>query len=178
METEIDIIHRIFNDNYKNESLDVIREDNEHMQRVLYRGSINDDSIAIYRLDLNGVHLDMFPYLKGDSEVHGLKGMKRVCDFVLFVLHRGELFVLLIEMKKGKDSPLEQLQVSEPLIDFIFSRAKLLNYLTSDYKVRKIGITDIVDKRKTSERGEVIYDENNYVKLYANKRIYLERLLH
>ena len=178
MGTEIDIIQKIFNDNYKNASLDVIREEKENMERSLMKGRIEDEDIAIYRLDQNGNSSDMFPYLKGDSELHGLKGMKRVCDFVLFVLHGGELFVLLIEMKKGKDSPLEQLQVSEPLIDFIFSRAKLLNYLTSDYKVRKIGITDIVDKRKTSERGEVIYDENNYVKLYANKRIYLERLLH
>ena len=178
MGTEIDIIQKIFNDNYKNASLDVIREEKENMERSLMKGRIEDEDIAIYRLDQNGNSSDMFPYLKGDSNIHGLKGMKRICDFVIFVLHGGELFVLLIEMKKGKDSPFEQLQVTEPFIDFIFNRAKLLKYWNSNYKVRKIGITDCAEKRTTSDRGEIVYDENNYVKLYANKRIYLERLLH
>ena len=86
--------------------------------------------------------------------------------------------MLLIELKKGDDSPQEQLNVTAPLIDFIFERAKILNHLQVDYKIRKIGITDKADKRRTSDRGNINYNEESYVKLYSNKNFYLQRMLH
>ena len=55
----------------------------------------------------------------------------------------------------------------------------MLNHLNDlKYKIRKIGITDKDDKRPTSDRGDINYDENDFVKLFKNKKLYLQRMLH
>lgn len=177
MSAEIEAIRQIFNDAFINDSSEFIEEAQEGMKRIIHKGSIDDEDIAIYRLDQNGKRIDMFPYLK-KSRDSKLVGMKRICDFVIFVSDSSNLYVLLIEMKKGKESPQEQLDVTVPLIHFVFNRAKTLGYWQTGYIIRKIGISDCSGKRDTMNRGEIIYDDNDYVKLYEGKRIYLERFLH
>ncbi len=180
MSKTIEILKRIFSDSFVEASHDSISEAKEVMARKINKGGILDEDILICRLDQEGGsnYTDPFPYLKGDSVNHGLRGMKRVSDYVMFVDKDDVLFVLLIELKKGKASPREQLDVTEPLIDFIFNRAKILNHLGDiNYEVRKIGITDEVGKRTTSDKGEIIYDDK-FVKLYKNRYIYLRKLLH
>lgn len=181
MSKTIETLKRIFSDRYIEASHTSLSEPKEGMVREIIQGGITDDDMLICRLDQEGSpnYIDSFPYIKGDSIHHGLRGMKRLSDYVIFVDKEGELFVLLFELKKGKESPQEQLDVTEPLIDFIFNRAMILKHFNDiKYEVRKIGITDEVDKRRTFERGEVIYNDNKYVKLYRDKRIYLRKLLH
>ena len=48
----------------------------------------------------------------------------------------------------------------------------------ANYNIRKIGITERADKRTTGMRGDVEYNDNNFVKLYSGKKIYLQRMLH
>ena len=176
----IEIINKIFDERFIQTSHDSISEPKEKMKRRILKGGIIDEKILICHLDIerNAQVSDLFPYLRGDSLNHGFKGMKRVCDYAIFVEEEETLFVLLIELKKGKESSREQLEVSEPLIDFIFSRARILKHLNTNYTVRKIGITDVVEKKETINRGEVIYDENNYTKLYNSNILYLRKLLH
>jgi|GEM_PF-5340758 hypothetical protein len=180
MSKTIDTLKRIFSDSFIEASHDNISEPKEDMVRKICKGGIADEDILICRLDQEGGsnYADPFPYIKGDSVNHGLRGMKRVSDYVMFVDKDGVLFVLIFELKKGKESPKEQLDVTEPLIDFIFNRAKILKHFGEiKYEVRKIGITEEVGKRSTSERGEIIYD-NRFVRLYRGKYIYLRKLLH
>ena len=182
MSKTIETLNKIFNDCYIETSHDTISEPKEGMSREIFNHTINDEDILICRLDQEGNAKNAkvsepFPYIKGDSSNPGLRGMKRISDYAMFVDKDDELFVLLFELKKGKDSPQEQLDVTEPLIDFIFKRAKILKHLDVEYKVRKIGITDEVGKRSTADRGEVVY-KNNYVKLFRSKYIYLQHLLH
>lgn len=180
MSKTIETLTKIFNDHYIETLHDTISEPKEGMSREIYNHVIDDEDILICRLDQEGNTTvgDPFPYIKGDSVNHGLRGMKRISDYAVFVDKDDKLFVLLFELKKGKDSPQEQLDVTEPLIEFIFNRAKILKHLDVKYELRKIGITDEVCKRSTSDRGEVVYDGNRFVKLYKDKRIYLSRLLH
>ena len=177
MSREIDIIKRIFEDSFMNVSLDFIEEPKIKMKRILRRDRIDDEDIVIYRLDKAGV--DLFPYLK-DSESEGFKGMKRKCDFVIFVSYSNTLYVLLIELKKGKDSPVQQLDVSEPLIDFVFQRASKLGCWDkkNQIQIRKIGVSDIVQKRETGNRGGILYDENHYVKVGKSNTLFINSFLH
>lgn len=180
MSKTIEILNKIFDDRFIETSHDSISEPNEGMSRMIYKPGIADEDILICRLDQEGNNRvgELFPYIKGDSVRPGLHGMKRICDYAMFVDRDDTLFVLLFELKKGKDSPQEQLDVTEPLIDFIFTRAKILKYLIISYEVRKIGVSDEVGKRSTADRGEVVYDDNKYVKLYKDNRISLLKLLH
>lgn len=180
MSKTIETLTKIFDDRFIETSHETISEPKEDMSREINKGGIADEDILICRLDQEGNTKvgEPFPYLKGDSVHPGLRGMKRISDYAMFVEKEDEIFVLLFELKKGKDSPQEQLDVTAPLIDFIFNRAKILKHLDVEYKVRKIGITDEIGKRSTADRGEVEYDENNYTKLYKHNRIYLRKLLH
>lgn len=180
MSKTIEILNKIFDDRIIETTHDSISEQRESMSRDIFKPDIADEDILICRLDQEGNDKisEPFPYIKGDSIHPGLRGMKRISDYVMFVDKDGELFVLLFELKKGKESPQEQLDVTEPFIDFIFERAKILKHLDIEYEVRKIGITDEVGKRDTADRGQVVYDGNRYVKLYRNNRIYLRHLLH
>lgn len=175
MSKTIDVLKKIFSDTFIESSPDFLREPSENMTRKICKGSIVDDDILLCRLDQDGI--DPFPYFRGSPLDHGCRGMKRISDYVLFVDKDDKLFVLLLELKKGKESPHEQLNVTEPLIKFVFDRARILKHLDNiDFLVRKIGITDEVDKRNTSDRGEIVYD-NNFVRLYRNNRIFLQKLL-
>lgn len=180
MSKTIETLSKIFDKRFIEDSHDSISEPKENMKRGIIKGGISDDDILICRLDQddNPKVDDIFPYLRGDGIEHGLKGMKRISDYAIFVDKGEELFVLLFELKKGKESPRVQLEVTEPLIDFIFCRAKLLGHIEDrTYIVRKIGITDVVDKRNTNGHLSVVY-EAGYVKLYGNRHIYLQHLLH
>lgn len=181
MSKVIDILTRLFDDKFIEKSHITIDEPAEKMSRLILKSpSLPDENILVCRLDQNQNPkvTDMFPYLRGDSTARGLKGMKRICDYAIFVDKGNKVFVLLIEMKKGDDSPQEQLNVTEPLIEFIFERARILKHLVVDYEIRKIGITDKAEKRTTSDRGDTDYNQDKYVKLYQNKRFYLHRMLH
>lgn len=175
----IETLNRLFDGRFIEVSPTTIDEPAEGMSRTLFKGKdILDEDVLVCRLD-QGSGIDMFPYLRGNSVPKGLKGMKRICDYVIFVDKGNMLFVLLIELKKGNDSPKEQLNLTVPLIEFIFERAQMLNHLNDlKYKIRKIGITDKDDKRPTSDRGDINYDENDFVKLFKNKKLYLQRMLH
>ena len=180
MSKTIETLNKLFDKRFIETSHDSISEPKEGMIRGILKGGISDEDILICRLDQEGNSKvsDLFPYLRGDSSDHGLRGMKRISDYAVFVDKGEELFVLLFELKKSKDSLREQLDVTEPLIEFIFNRAILLGHIDNiKYNVRKIGVTDVVDKRKTNDHLNVMYEER-YVKLYKNKHIYLQHLLH
>jgi len=177
MSVEIDTVNRIFSDAFKNDSDGFLEEEGENMRRKLIKRGVDDREISIFRLDQNNNKIDIFPYLKS-RRGGGINGLKRICDFVIFVFHANKLFVLLIEMKKGRGDPKEQLDLTVPLIEFIFNRVEILGLGKTEYTIRKIGISDRVGKRTTSYRGLVQYDGNNYVKLDKNEYLYINELLH
>lgn len=179
MSRTIEILNSIFDHRFIEDSHEAISEPAEDMTRDINKGNLSDEDILICRLDQgSNLRIDLFPYIRDKSHM-GLRSMKRICDYAIFVDKDEKLFILLFELKKGKESPTEQLEVTVPLIEFIFKRAKILKHLDNiSYEVRKIGITDEVGKPTTAYRGEVVYDDNQFTKLYKSKRIDLRRFLH
>lgn len=174
MSNAIDQLKRVFNDRCVPKSQSLLLEPKENMTRSLFLGDLDQKDILICRLDPDS--MELFPYLK-KSNLGGLKGMRSICDYIVFVEKKSTLFVLLIELKKGKDSPIKQLELSEPFIEFILARASIMKHLCVKHEIRKIGISDIPEKRTTSFRGNLVYD-NNYLKLYKGNKVYLQKLLH
>lgn len=182
MSKTIETLNKIFDNHFIVDSPTTIEEVEAGMSCTLIKGrNIADEDMLVCRLDQenNPQVSEMFPYLRGNSVDHGLKGMKRICDYAIFVDKPNCLYVLLVEMKKGKESPNEQLDVTVPLIDFVFKRAQILNHLKNvKYIIRKIGITDIAGKRTTQMSKDIKYNEDHFVKLYKCKNLYLQRMLH
>lgn len=184
MSTLIETLTRIFAPQFIQDDKTCISEENEGMSRKLLWGSIAENEYLVCRLDPhdNPNTKDLFPYLRGNSSDHGFPGMKSICDYAIFINknHGNDLYAILIELKKGKDSPKTQLDMSEPFIEFILSRARKLHLIseTTNILYRKIGISDRNINDGTKRGTNIQYDSNRFVQLYLGQHIRIENLLH
>lgn len=56
-----------------------------------------------------------------------IKGVCCICDYILFAEFNNKLFVLIIELKKGKESTLPQLKAAKNFVDYIINPLAELN---------------------------------------------------
>ncbi len=184
MSALIETLANIFDSRFIQEDKTCIIEEKERMSRKLLWGKIQENDYLVCRLDPhdNSNTKDLFPYLRGNSSDHGFSGMKSICDYAIFVNKNlgNDLYTILIELKKGKDSPKAQLDMSEPFIEFIFSRARKLHLISETTKIsyRKIGITDRNINDGTKRGTNIQYDSNRFAQLYLGQHIRMESLLH
>ncbi len=111
---------------------------------------------VLYKFDPN--QIDLFPFFTDIS------GLKKICDYFLFVQEGSVLYVLLIELKKGTKSAYQQLNASEVFANFIIESAARIQ---SEFKkqvieIRKIRISDKRAK-KTTKPKTLVYDENGII---------------
>jgi hypothetical protein len=107
----------------------------------------------------------------------GISGLKKMCDFILFAEDEREiLYVFLIELKLGTDSAMKQLNAAKEFVQFIINSALRVGKEISDYKIRKIRISDekvqnyVSQKPKSKAKTNIgskveayfIFDENDY----------------
>lgn len=79
---------------------------------------LKDCTYRIYRFDPNDS--DIFPFF---STVKG-RNIRNICDFFIFVEHKGNLYALIVEHKSGSGSSASQLDASKCFMDYIRSTAK------------------------------------------------------
>jgi hypothetical protein len=176
--SEVDKIKDILADRYIAKDLKEIREKNKdvhgisfNMNRKIVLGSVKE--YIIYQFDTSASDKsDIFPFFKSKP------GLKRICDYCIFVEDNKRFFVFLVELKKGKKSPIPQLEASECFINFILESAKRLG-MKFDKKpnIRKLGITDdnVSDKRTTDSHTYLEFDKNKYLQIQSN--LYLSRFM-
>ena len=88
------------------------RNNKDYLDEVQEKMSIpiihNGVSYLSYSYDKNakGKYVDIFPYLAKIKNVHSM------CDYILFCQEKNTLYILLIELKKGKKAA-EKLYLSE-----------------------------------------------------------------
>lgn len=120
--TELEKIQEAFHDNCHFHDKILIERfaDNTSMSRRICDGGYN---YFIVRLETQN-NKAWYPYFKTG---HGLNS---ICDFIIFVESSEEIFVLLVEMKLGSESPQRQLDYSENFVKFVLRRMMLTNKLT------------------------------------------------
>lgn len=127
----------------------------------------------VFRIDPNIV--DIFPYF------NDIKGLKKICDFVIFAETDNVFMVLLIEMKKGQGSPIKQLNMSENFIRFIIKHAELVDLkIEKDLIFRKLGLKDthVSPKRTTQFYKDFHFDANRYALEQGGSKLFLEKIIH
>lgn len=116
-----------------------------------------DINFLLFRFDTK---TRLFPYF------NELSGLNKVCDYILFVEEADHLYLLLIELKKGKESALKQLAASESFAHFIIASARRIGILlTENIHIKKIRISDERAKRRNrgSKIKELLEDENGII---------------
>jgi hypothetical protein len=99
---------------------------------------------------------------------NGNKNVCKACDYIIFSEHKGDVYALIIEMKKGNHSTSEQLKAGICFVDFVISNLNRVYRTNYKIKVRKISIKDIKRKRKTKIK-DISYDENSHHTFDQNK---------
>jgi len=128
-----------------------------------------DTSYLLYQF--NPDKENIFPFFKE------VKGIKKICDYILFVEEKSSLFIFLIELKLGKLSPHGQLNASECFVKFIISTAKRLNInLEDDVFIRKIGISEYKSNKQRTKKEALVYDKNYFID-YKSKDFRIVELL-
>lgn len=127
----------------------------------------NSIEYSLYRFESKD-----FPFFKE------LKGLKKMCDFILFAEENNHLYVFLIELKLGPESAQKQLAAANEFAVFLLKSSKRIGQIVSHFSVKKIRICQqIVNKRnKLALENNYQFDEDNYLD-YKLKSIHLSHLM-
>lgn len=125
----------------------------------------------LFRLDPDKIK--PFPYFNKDI------GLSKICDYIMFVQKSNSLFVILIELKLGKDSATEQLFASEEFSKFIINSCKRVGFiLTEDIQYKKVKISESALTRPKTAEEMCKIDENNIIHYNHKNEFQIMEILH
>lgn len=162
---EIEQIKNILADKYISTDQTSVQEQNRDCKKkefVMRRDVIGHSSIEyiIYRFDPDKI--DLFPYFKD------VKGLRKICDYLIFAEDSSRLFVFIVELKRHQGSPRVQLDLSECFVRFILEKANKVGIgIRKEINIRKIGLKDsgYSDKRRTTYYKDMQYEQDGYLLL-------------
>ena len=112
----------------------------------------------------------LFPFFN-----RGLPGVCLFCDYIIFSELKGTLFVLLIELKKGKYNVTKQLEAGKCFVEFIISTVNRVYKQDISPEIRKISIREYKKKPKQKQKS-IKYDENNF-HTFDDSKFFLKKYL-
>lgn len=107
------------------------------------------------------------------------EGVCTVCDYTIFAQKGPKLYVVLLELKKSRQSTLPQLTAGKVFAEFIINTVNRTNKKKTKIKphIRLVSIIEEnIPKKGTKEKG-VVYDKNNHSHL-VSKVLKLREFLH
>lgn len=114
---------------------------------------------AIYKYDkeLNRAYKGgLFPFFAKNKDVC------KICDYIVFAERGGSQYIILIEMKKGKESTKKQLLAAEVFVQYVIGTLNRVKKVEYEPIIRKVSIHgDRVRKKRIKEYG-VKYDEHSH----------------
>lgn len=97
------------------------------------------------------------------------KSVCSVSDYILFTETKGKLFILIIELKKGKDQTLPQLKASKCFVDYVINTINRIYNVSIIPQIRLISVHEYkLPKKKVKDRG-VMYDKEFHCQLKDKK---------
>lgn len=97
------------------------------------------------------------------------EGVCKVCDYLIFAEKDNNFFVLIVELKKGRQQTMPQLKAGECFANYIIATMDRVTKRTSNVIIRKISVREFkISKKKTTQK-KVEYDENRHCELKSNK---------
>ena len=159
--TKLDNIESILNEKFKDNSGILIETDKDkNGQKFEMRRTIVSNQLQYlsYKYDSK---IDVFPFFKTN-----VSGVKKMCDYVLFIEENQNLHIFLVELKKGAESANKQLLSGESFANFIIETVRRINPETQiDTKktyFRKIRICESKSKKQTLKM-EIVEQKNGII---------------
>lgn len=171
----IEMISNILNDCFKNNTLYRLEEIQANMS-IDFVG--NPQEYISYSMDKQLNKKDfpkgLFPFFN-----RGLKNVCSMCDYIIFTEKEEKLFILLIELKRGRDNVTKQLNAGECFAEFVIKTVNRVYNQNITPEIRKISIRDghIKTKAKPKQRQKTIqYDHNNF-HTFEDSKFWLRKYL-
>ena len=101
------------------------------------------------------------------------------CDYIIFSELKGTLFVLLIELKKGRDKVTEQLEAGKYFVEFVISTVNRVHKQNISAEIRKISIREykMRTKPKPKQKQKPIKYNENFFHTFEDSKFYLKKYL-
>ncbi len=113
----------------------------------------------------------LFPFFQKNKGVHSM------CDYMLFSYYNNKLFILLVELKRGKSNTHEQLKAGICFAEFIVSTLNRVEELNLIPEIRQISIRNKhIVKKRTTRINDVEYDKDNFC-TFEGGQFYLKEFL-
>lgn len=129
----------------------------------------SSEKYRLYRFDPDDENI--FPFFSRE------KGLQKICDYIILADKAGELFILLLELKRGKSSSKKQLEASKCFMQYIINTAKRIDESIDDkvINIRTIRICETSILRKTTNMD--LNYKNEHLDYTWNKFV-ISALLH
>lgn len=180
--SNLDIIKDILSENYLAADQDLLIEENRTRKKKGFRMEYPIHKRAGIAHCLYRYEDDAFPFFKfpktGKGQ-KGVKGLKKMCDYILFAEEQGDdrLYIFLIELKLGPTSAQPQLEAAQEFVHFIVNTAARVGLEIEHYEIRKLRICDkYAQKKGTNIRTSYEFDHNGYCD-YRSSRFQLTALI-
>ncbi|MFJ1425878.1 hypothetical protein ACILE3_07890 [Capnocytophaga canimorsus] len=171
----IEMISNILNDCFKNNTLYRLEEIQANMS-IDFVG--NPQEYISYSMDKQLNKKDfpkgLFPFLNRE-----LENVCSMCDYIIFTEKEEKLFILLIELKRGRGNTTRQLSAGECFAEFVTKTVNRVYNQNITPEIRKISIRDghIKTKAKPKQRQKTIkYDHNNF-HTFEDSKFWLRKYL-
>ncbi len=161
--SKIENISNIIDIYFREETITKLKEDQANMSIDF----VSDGQRCLaYIFDKNLPNRDfpkgLFPFFN-----RGVPNVTSLCDYILFTEKGSELYVLLIELKKGNDNVTRQLYASKCFVDYIISTVNRVYKSEINPQIRLISIRERHVKPKQKQK-EIVY-ENNFHNFCSSK---------
>lgn len=139
---EFELYSRILSDEFKCKNQTVLYE-RKSGQKASIEGK-GVDEYELYRFDAEE-GADFLPFFnkRHDRKGETPEGLRAFCDYIILVSCKGYLYIVLVEMKSGKQSALQQLEASRLFMDYVKSNA---------IRIKGVNHYDLFDERNIKEK--------------------------
>jgi|WetSurMetagenome_2_1015567.scaffolds.fasta_scaffold15436_5 hypothetical protein len=107
-----------------------------------------------YDKNLKGYKGGLFPFLAQN------KGVQRISDYVIFAEKGSQLYILVVELKKGKENTIKQLDAAKHFVEYIVKTTIRVKQNSISPQIRCISISDNKRIRKGTMEKPVQYQDN------------------
>jgi len=105
----------------------------------------------------------LFPFFNRSQ-----KGTHSMCDYVIFCLLPGELYILLIELKKGGSNVTQQLNAGKCFVEFVIATLNRLEGLKIHPVIRMVSVRERNKLEKgTTKQRKAKYDKDGFVEFFG-----------
>lgn len=147
-------ISNILDDYFKEEKITKLQEVQEKMSIDFVSDNVKFLSFSFDKqLSKRDFPKGLFPFFnRGHAKVSSF------CDYVIFAEKGGQLFILLIELKKGRESVTKQLNAAKCFADYVIATLNRVYESDVQPEYRKISIRDRHIKPKQKQKSIVYKD--------------------